>query len=42
MGKLEDRNPLKIDMPFDEAMRRAVRVPPKPQDEKKPKAKKKK
>ena len=32
--------PLKIDMSFDEAMRRTVRVPPKPQA-KKAKAKKK-
>jgi hypothetical protein len=33
--------PLKIEMPFDEAMRRAVRVPPKPLAKKKAKAKKK-
>jgi len=34
-------DPLKIKMPFDEAMRRAVRVPPMPL-KKKVKAKKKK
>jgi len=39
---MPDKAPLKIDMSFDEAMRRAVRVPPKPLEEKKPKAKKKK
>ena len=33
---------LVIDMPFDEAMRRVMRVPPKPVPKAKPKAKKKK
>jgi hypothetical protein len=35
------KKPLKIEMPFDEAMRRAVRVPPKSLA-KKPKSRKKK
>jgi hypothetical protein len=35
-------DPLRIDMKFDEAMRRAVRVPPKPLAKKKAKAKKSK
>ncbi len=39
MGK---SNSLKIDLPFDEAMRRAVQVAPKPLAPKKPKAKVKK
>jgi hypothetical protein len=30
-----DSAPLKIDIPFDEAMRRAVRVPPMPAKKKK-------
>jgi hypothetical protein len=38
---MKKAEPLKIDIPFDEAMRRVVRVPPKPMT-KKSKAKKKK
>jgi hypothetical protein len=36
------KNSLKIDLPFDEAMRRAMQVAPKPLAPKKPKAKAKK
>jgi hypothetical protein len=41
MKKESDKSPLSIALPFDEAMRRAVRVPPMPL-KKKAKAKKKK